>query len=190
MLTRTSIPNLVTGSRLLAVPVLWGFAVAGHTLVVGAGLVFAWVSDALDGFLARRLHAVTAWGSQFDSVADTLMFLSAFAWVVMLRPEFIAEHAVLLGIWLGIGAANYLVAWVRFRRLPDIHLYSAKGANFLGFLFVAHLVAFGTYPAWVAVSVIGLCILAALETFIVVAAFPRLEKGIRTALQGPRGGRR
>ena len=184
MLTRKSIPNLITGTRVAAIPVLWGFALAGSHLVVGAGVFYAWLSDAVDGFLARRLDAVSAWGSQFDSLADTLMFLSAVAWVFLLRPGFILEYALPLAIWVGIGVVNYTVAWVRFRRLPDVHLYSAKAANFVGFLFVAYLLAFGAYPPAVAWPVLGICIAAALETFIVVVAFPRLETGIRTVFQG------
>jgi cardiolipin synthase (CMP-forming) len=184
VLTRKSIPNLITGTRVAAIPVLWGFALAGSHLVVGAGVFYAWLSDAVDGFLARRLDAVSAWGSQFDSLADTLMFLSAVAWVFLLRPGFILEYALPLAIWVGIGVVNYTVAWVRFRRLPDVHLYSAKAANFVGFLFVAYLLAFGAYPPAVAWPVLGICIAAALETFIVVVAFPRLETGIRTVFQG------
>ena len=183
MLHRKQIPNLITGSRLLAIPVLWLFAFLDRPLVVGVGLFFAWLSDALDGFLARLLDARTAWGSQFDSISDTLMFVSAMVWVAMLRPEFISQHALLLTVWLGIGVAAYGVAWIRFRRLPDVHLLSAKVANFLGFLFGAHLLAFGTYPDWVALVVLGGCILAAFETLLVVVSFREVDDRILTVFQ-------
>jgi len=189
VLTRRDIPNLITGTRLLALPVIWAFAIADRPLLVGAGLLFAWLSDALDGFLARRLDAQTRWGSQFDSISDTLVFVSAMAWVVMLRPEFISRHALLLSLWLVTGAFAYAVAWMRFRRFPDVHLLSAKGANFLGLLFGAHLLAFGTYPSWVALVVLGVCILAAFETLLVVATFKVVDDRIRTVLQGPPGRR-
>ncbi|TVP47760.1 MAG: CDP-alcohol phosphatidyltransferase family protein [Gemmatimonadales bacterium] len=185
VLDRKQIPNLITGSRLLAIPVLWLFAFLDRPLVVGAGLFFAWLSDALDGFLARLLDARTAWGSQFDSISDTLMFVSAIVWVAMLRPEFIVEHALLLAVWLGIGVAAYVVAWIRFRRLPDVHLLSAKAGNFLGFLFGAYLLAFGTYPDWVAGVVLGWCILAACETLLVVAIFDEVDDRILTVFHGP-----
>jgi cardiolipin synthase (CMP-forming) len=184
VLTRKNIPNLITGTRIAAVPVLWGFALAGNHLVVGIGVFYAWLSDALDGFLARRLDAVSARGSQLDSLADTVMVLSAVGWVFLLRPGFILEYALPLGLWLGIGVVNYAVAWARFQRLPDVHLYSAKGANFVGFLFVAHLLAFGVYPPGVAWAVLGICLVAAVETLIVVTTFPRLEAGVGTIFQG------
>ena len=185
MLKRESIPNLVTGARLLALPVLWGFTLAGYHLVVGAGLLFAWLSDALDGFLARRFNAESAWGSQLDSLSDSLMFASAVVWVVLLRPEFVVEHAPVLLLWVGIGVVNYSVSWIRFRRLVDVHLLSAKAANFLGFLFAAYLIAFGVDSPMVTYGVIGVCLLAAIETFLVVTTFERVDERIRTVFRRP-----
>lgn len=182
MLSRKSIPNLLTGLRLLSIPVLWGFALGGREMIVAAGLVLAWLTDALDGFLARLLNAQTPWGSRFDSISDVLMFISALAWVVMLRPEFVREHALWLLIWVGIGAAAYLVGWIRFRRVADVHLYSAKAANFLGFLFVAHLLAFNTYAPAVFYVVIGVCIFASLETLIALTTCERVDERMTTIL--------
>lgn len=182
MLTRKSIPNLLTGLRLAVLPVLWVFAVLGRPGIVGAGLLLAWLTDALDGFLARRLGAVTTWGSRLDSIADLCLFVSALAWVTMLRPEFLHEHAVALGIWLVLGAAAYMVGWLRFRRVADLHLYSAKAANFLGFFFVTYLITFGTYSRWAFYGVIGVCILAAAETLFALATRSRVDEHMTTVL--------
>ncbi|TVR65764.1 MAG: CDP-alcohol phosphatidyltransferase family protein, partial [Gemmatimonadales bacterium] len=183
MVNRKQIPNMVTASRLLAVPVLWVFALGGYEVVVGVGVFYAWLSDALDGLLARWLDAESAWGSQFDSVSDTLMFGSALAWVVILRPEFVVEFALPIAIWMGLGIFNYLVAWRRFRKVPDAHLYSAKLANFVGFLFVAWLLAVGSYPAWLAWLVLGICIGAAVETCVSVVALRPDRERLFTVLQ-------
>lgn len=182
---RASVPNLVTGVRLASIPVLWGFAFAGWAAVVGAGLVFAWLTDALDGVLARKLEAESEWGSRFDSVADTLVFLSALAWVAMLRPEFVREHAAWLAVWLALGLAAYLVGWLRFRRIADVHLYSAKAANFLGFLFAANLLITGAYPGWLFLVVIAVCIVAAVETLVAFATLDRADRRITTVLRIP-----
>jgi len=184
-LTRKQIPNLVTGARLLSIPILWGFALADRPLVVGAGLLFAWFSDALDGTLARLLDARTPWGSQFDSISDTVVFLSAVAWVALLRPEFLRAYAPFLGAWLAVGALAYGVAWIRFRRLPDVHLLSAKGANFVGLLFAAYLIAFGDVAPWTALAAIGICFVAALETLAVMATFPEVDDRILTVFRRP-----
>jgi phosphatidylglycerophosphate synthase len=190
-MTRKRIPNLLTGARLASLPVLWVLAALGAHSAVGVGIALGWLTDALDGFLARRWDARTAWGSRFDSIADVLLFVSALAWVAMLRPEFVREHGTLLLVWLGIGVAAYTIGWIRFRRVADVHLYSAKAANFLGFLFVAHLITFGHHSPAVFYVVIGVCLLAATETLIALVAFDRVDEHMVSVLcrLRPRPGR-
>lgn len=189
MSNRTWIPNAFTLARLLSVPVLWGFAFAGREVVVGVGFFFAWATDAIDGFLARALDARSELGSRLDTIADTLVVVSGVIWVAMLRPEFVREHALALAVWLVIGAVAYLVGWIRFRRIADVHLYSAKAANFVGFIFVANLLVFGWYPPALFYVVIGLCIWAAAETLLVFATFDRVDERIGTVFRarGRRG---
>jgi len=70
------LPNLVTGLRLIAVPVVvvlifesaWS---AAFWLVVAAGL-----SDGIDGFLAKRLNAVTRLGTYLDPIADKSLLVA------------------------------------------------------------------------------------------------------------------
>jgi phosphatidylglycerophosphate synthase len=185
LLTKKSIPNLLTGLRLALIPVLWAFAFLDRNVVVGIGMAVAWLTDALDGFLARRLDAQTAWGSRFDSIADLLMFVSGLAWITLLRPDFVREHALLLGIWFALGLTAYLIGWIRFRRVADVHLYSAKAANFLGFLFVAYLLTFDTYPPAVFYLVIGVCIVAAAETLLAVTTCSTVDERMVTVLRRP-----
>ncbi len=185
----TSLPNLVTGLRLGSIPVIWAFAVAGNAVVVGAGVFFGWLTDALDGFLARALDAESAWGSRLDSLADTLLFVSALAWVAMLRPEFIQEHWLPLATWLAIGSAGYLMGWMRFRKIADTHLYSGKAANFVGLTFAAVLLIFDSYPPAVFYAVIAVCIWASTEMLLVFAISGRVDASIRTVFHVQRRGR-
>lgn len=187
MPSKKSIPNLLTATRLALLPVLWVLALRGMDVLLGAGIVLAWITDVLDGFAARRLRAESAWGSRLDSIADTLLMLSAAGWLVMLRPEFIRENAVPLLVWAAIGAAAYLVGWLRFRRVADLHLYSGKAANFCGFLFAAYLLAFRGYPRALFYVVIAVCIVAALEMLLAFATLERVDRRMTTILEAWRG---
>ncbi|MEX2467047.1 MAG: CDP-alcohol phosphatidyltransferase family protein [Gemmatimonadota bacterium] len=169
------LPDLITRIRLLAIPVLWLFALTGRSLTVGVGLSVVWATDAIDGFLARRLGVESDRGRRLDSIADAVMFLSAMIWVAMLRPAFIADHRVLLVVWLTIGTVSYIVSWIRFRQVPSGHLLSAKAANFVGFLFIPYLIAFGTYAGAVAWAVMAVWLLAAIETLFAVVTLERME---------------
>lgn len=79
-------PNLLTLSRVLAVPVFVGFYLApsptNHAVAL-AVFAAAAATDALDGFLARRLHRVTDLGKFLDPLADKVLVVSA--WVCFVR---------------------------------------------------------------------------------------------------------
>jgi CDP-diacylglycerol--glycerol-3-phosphate 3-phosphatidyltransferase len=73
--------NLVTMSRIAVTPFFWIFIFRdGMWAKWTAGLLFAWgaVSDYLDGYLARRYHLKSNFGTLLDPLADKILFLSVF----------------------------------------------------------------------------------------------------------------
>jgi cardiolipin synthase len=73
-----SIPNLITLARILLVPVLvW--AIASDQIRIAFGLFLAaGLSDAVDGFLAKRFGMATALGAYLDPLADKAMLVSIY----------------------------------------------------------------------------------------------------------------
>ena len=84
------LPNLLTVLRLIAVPVMVACLVADagaeHVWRWAAWIVFvvAAATDALDGYLARRWHAVSSFGKLADPLADKALVLGA---LVVLAAE-------------------------------------------------------------------------------------------------------
>ena len=80
-----NIPNALTILRILLIPVLvivFYLPFKNH-LVVAAGIfAFAAVTDWFDGYLARRLGQMTAFGAFLDPVADKLMVAIALVLLV------------------------------------------------------------------------------------------------------------
>jgi len=73
-----SIPNLITLGRILLVPiVVWAIASGAmwiaFVLFLGAGL-----SDAVDGYLAKRFHMTTELGAYLDPLADKALIVSIY----------------------------------------------------------------------------------------------------------------
>ncbi len=74
-----AIPSLVTALRLVAIPAIWILWLREmHPAAIGL-YGFVVLSDALDGWLARRLDAVTRFGGFFDAVTDIAVILSLLA---------------------------------------------------------------------------------------------------------------
>ncbi|HEX5073007.1 MAG TPA: CDP-alcohol phosphatidyltransferase family protein [Gemmatimonadaceae bacterium] len=142
---RLTIPDALTLARLVSVPMLWIVALVWGPFWLGIGLAAAAFTDVLDGQIARRSHRTTARGSQLDSIADHVLTASTVLWLVWLRPDFIAERLPWLATWATLGVSALVVSWVRFRRIGDLHLYSAKIAGLMGYLFAIWLLVFGTY---------------------------------------------
>jgi cardiolipin synthase len=106
-----SIPNLITLARIILVPVVvWAIAVGQIHL---AFLLFmaAAISDAVDGFLAKRFGMTSALGAYLDPLADKVLIVSIYVtlgitgviplWIVILvvSRDIMIVGAVLLS-WL------------------------------------------------------------------------------------------
>ncbi len=73
-----NLPNLITIGRILLVPVIvW--AIASREMQI-AFLIFliAGVSDAVDGFLAKRLGLTSDLGAHLDPLADKVLIVSIY----------------------------------------------------------------------------------------------------------------
>ena len=72
------LPNIITLARLLAVPVVAYLILQGAYVPAFWVFVAAGVSDAVDGFLAKRLDAVSLIGEFLDPLADKALLVTVF----------------------------------------------------------------------------------------------------------------
>ena len=74
-----SIPNLITLARILLVPiVVWAIATPGTMWIAFLLFLAAGVSDAIDGFLAKRFAMTTELGAYLDPLADKALIVSIY----------------------------------------------------------------------------------------------------------------
>jgi cardiolipin synthase (CMP-forming) len=74
-----SIPNLITLGRILLVPiVVWAIATPGAMWIAFVLFLAAGVSDAVDGFLAKRFGMTTELGAYLDPLADKALIVSIY----------------------------------------------------------------------------------------------------------------
>jgi hypothetical protein len=108
-------------------------------------------------------------------------------WIVWLRPTFVVEQLPLLALWLVLGIGALLVGWRRFGRFGDLHLYSAKVAGALAYLFAIWLLMFGTYSVSIFRIVIATCILAAAENLLVLLSRDFVDEHVGSIFKRPGG---
>ncbi len=83
-----NIPNIITSFRIFLIPVMVIFYYLPAELYIWKYFAtafvfwFAAITDALDGYLARKLNQSTPFGAFFDPVADKVMVAVAFIIVV------------------------------------------------------------------------------------------------------------
>ena len=73
-----NIPNLITLGRIMLVPVVvWAIA-AGAMWLAFVLFVAAGISDAVDGYLAKRFNMTTELGAYLDPLADKALIVSIY----------------------------------------------------------------------------------------------------------------
>jgi CDP-diacylglycerol--glycerol-3-phosphate 3-phosphatidyltransferase len=84
-----NIPNILTLLRIGLIPIFLAFfylPVPHAHQICAAIFTLAAVTDGLDGFLARRLGQMSAFGAFLDPVADKLMVITALVLLVAADP--------------------------------------------------------------------------------------------------------
>ena len=106
---KKDIPNAISMMRIiLVIPIVY-FLLRGQYNVSLILFLVAGLSDALDGFLAKRYQWVSRLGSFLDPLADKLLLLSCFTACVYLElmPLWLLVLVVSRDLFVAIGAFFY-----------------------------------------------------------------------------------
>jgi cardiolipin synthase (CMP-forming) len=136
-----SAADWLTSARLLLVVVLWPVALTGAGLLVGLGLIAAGLTDALDGYVARRTGRQSLRGARLDAVADIALMLSGGAWLQLLHPQIAADS------WPILVATGILYGLSLLAGGADPRQVSGKIAGGLLYLFALFTLLTGVYEA-------------------------------------------
>jgi phosphatidylglycerophosphate synthase len=177
---RYNVPNALSLSRLLGVPVLFlllerdqrGWFIALYALL---GL-----TDYLDGKLARAWGQTSAFGSMLDSVADVAYYLSTAYFVLRLFPTYVEPNIpYVIACVLGF-AALVVVSLLRVGKpvLPHTHLSRVAGVLAVLAVFASFLMD----TTYVFRGVILLYTIAFLEQIAMVALYGDIPPDTRTTL--------
>ncbi|MFM8546699.1 MAG: CDP-diacylglycerol--glycerol-3-phosphate 3-phosphatidyltransferase [Betaproteobacteria bacterium] len=113
----SSLPNLLTWLRVLAIPLLVGvfylpISPAARDIAATVLFVAAAITDWLDGWLARRMGQTSAFGAFLDPVADKLIVCTALVVLVHLDRVDALVAAIIIGREITISALREWMAKV------------------------------------------------------------------------------
>ena len=113
-------PNLITLSRIVTIPFIVGIfyfpddliSFTAKNVTATAIFIFAAVTDWLDGYLARKLNQMSAFGAFLDPVADKLFVVGALVILLFLGRVDPLVALIIIGREIAISALREWMAKV------------------------------------------------------------------------------
>ncbi len=134
------VPNLLTGMRLACAPALAMLLASGDDRAALGVFAFAGLSDAADGFLAKRFDLATRFGRFLDPAADKLLMLASFLALAALHatPVWLTVLVIArdVAIVAGILLARFLELPIRIEPLAIGKISTAVQIGYIGFVLV------------------------------------------------------
>ncbi len=176
MTTMRNLPNWITAIRLAGVPVLLWLAWLGHATAFLWLLGFLFLTDAVDGYIARKLQAKSPLGAMLDSHADFAVYaaLPVAAW--WLWPETIKRELFFVALVVISYSVPVVIGFLKFRAFTSYHTWSVKTAAVMMDCSVLLLFAADIgFPFRVAAVV---CIIAAIEEIAITLAMAKYRSNV------------
>ena len=120
-----NLPNKLTLLRILLIPVfiiIMMSNITNHYLIACLIFIIASITDALDGYIARKNNLVTDFGKFMDPLADKLLVISAL--ICMIESNLVAGWMVII-----IVARELTVSILRAIAAADGKVIAASGGG-------------------------------------------------------------
>ena len=95
-------------------------------------LIFTWLllisycTDAIDGFLARKLKITSPRGSQLDSFGDQITFIIGLIGLFYFETDFIKTNLLIILVAFVPYIIQMLIAYIKYGKATAFHTYLAK----------------------------------------------------------------
>ena len=103
---KRNIPNIITISRIVSLILGFVFFIKNKIILSLIFYIYGAVSDALDGYFARKLSAYSKFGQYLDAISDKLYFLSLIIILLIYKYYLIVIPLIIESI---ISVINYLI---------------------------------------------------------------------------------
>ena len=172
------IPNILSGFRILTVPFLFFLAWKQYTGAFIGLLLISLLTDAVDGYLARKFNVSSTLGTKLDSWGDMAIYFTIPVCAWWLYPELIKQEALFVSIAIVAYVAPLLAGILKFKRIPSYHTYMANIAAV--FMSTAIFILFIIQFTWVFRCAVVFQVLVALEEIWITIRLPELQSNVKS----------
>jgi CDP-diacylglycerol--glycerol-3-phosphate 3-phosphatidyltransferase len=173
-----TIPNIISASRLIIDPVIVYFIISHRENLFAIFLIINLVSDALDGFLARKLKQETELGAKLDGFADNFTYVLAFIGIFVFRMDDIRPHLVSFIIMITMLVSTVIVSLIKFGKFPSYHLYTTKIGGYIEGIFFISLFTIGLIRPYY-YFMVAWAIMGAIECIAINLLIPEMRSNIK-----------
>lgn len=112
--------------RIIAAPFLIALIWFDERLIFAWFLLISYSTDAIDGYLARKLKITSPRGSQLDSFGDQVTFIIGLIGLFYFETNFIKTNLLLICIAFIPYAIQMFIAYYKYGKATAFHTYLAK----------------------------------------------------------------
>ncbi len=172
-----TIPNVITSYRLFMAPVILYFIISGQESLFAIFLVINLLTDAVDGYIARRFKMETELGARLDAFADYFTYLLVFIGVFVFKMDDLRPYLVSVVIFISMLVLTVIVSLIKFRKFHSYHTIIEKSGGYVQAAFFIGLFTIGLIaPLYYFMIVLG--ILGAIETIAIDILIPEMRSDI------------
>jgi CDP-diacylglycerol--glycerol-3-phosphate 3-phosphatidyltransferase len=177
-LNKLNIADWFSLYRIIAVPLLLAFILLDERLLFTWFLFISYSTDAIDGFIARKLKITSERGSQLDSFGDQITLVMALVGLIVFETEFMRENVILIGIAFVPYVLQMIIAFWKYGKATAFHTYLAKLSAIIQSVFILWLLFFGPVY-WLFYTMIVLGVLETIEEITLIFLFDEWVEGVR-----------
>ena len=122
--------------RIFAAPLLLVLIFLDERLVFTWMLLISYSTDAIDGYLARKLKITSPRGSQLDSFGDQITLIIGLIGLAYFESAFIKDNLIIILIAFVPYIIQMIIAYLKYGKATAFHTYLAKLSAILQSVFI------------------------------------------------------
>jgi CDP-diacylglycerol--glycerol-3-phosphate 3-phosphatidyltransferase len=128
--------------RIASAPLLLVLIGLDQRLIFALFLFISYLTDAIDGFLARKLKICSRRGSQLDSFGDQITLIIGLIGLFYFETNFIKSNLTLILVVFVPYIIQMIMAYLKYGKATSFHTYLAKLSAVLQSIFILFSISF------------------------------------------------